>query len=540
MLRIFKTKRHFCQQTDLKNTKKYFPNFIRQGIKISSIIFVSSLLLGIPHTNIQAVTSIKYADLNGDGQVNSIDFGTFRMYMLGMIDEFPITDGNKIADLNDDTQVNSLDYALLRMYLLGMIDNFPVEATTDDINIPWDWAGVIGTGQSLAVGAEGLPALTTTQPYNNLKISLENEAIPPLAPNNSKFKMVPCVEPLRIYGFWTPGPYPGNIFGETPHSVMANQITYMVRSNFDKDYITAQTCVGESGQGIDALRKGAVDTGSVGRAYAATLFEVSAIKRIASESGKTYGVGAITITHGERDSGNTSYESELHKLWSDYNTDLKAITGQIQNIPLFVAQMHSCGSSGTSAALLAQWHANEDYLGDIIAIPNYQNNYAPDAVHLTAHGYQQLGEQYARVYYQKVVLGNDWQPLKPTNVKRNEKVITVAFHVPTAPLVWDTKFPAPNQSVNEWKNGKGFEVYTQSKKITISSVEISGSSVLITCADELPSSGLKVAYAFTGSGSKRTNGTYRWGQLIDSDKFLGSTTEMVHPNYCVSFELDVP
>ena len=505
-------------------------------------MFLSTLALGIPQNNYTqaASTTFKYADLNGDGNVNSIDFGTFRMYMLGMIDKFPAADGNKAADLNGDGQVNSLDYALLRMYLLGMIDKFPAESTTSDLNIPWDWAGVIGTGQSLAVGAEGLPALTTTQPYNNLKISLESEAIPPLNPNNSKFKMVPCVEPLRIYGFWTPGPYPGNIFGETPHSALANQITYMVRTNWDKDYITAQTCVGESGQGIDALRKGAVDTGSMGRAYAATLFEVSAIKRLAAESGKTYGVGAITITHGERDSGNTNYENELHTLWSNYNTDLKAITGQSQSIPLFVAQMHSCGASGTSAALLAQWRANKDYPDDIITIPNYQNNYAPDAVHLTASGYRQLGEQYARVYYNKLVLDSDWQPLKPTNVKRDGRVITVDFHVPTAPLVWDTKLPAPNQNVSQWKNGKGFEVYTQSGKIAISSVEISGSSVKITCASDLPTSGVKVAYAFTGSGEKRTNGTYRWGQLIDSDKFVGSTTGITHPNYCVSFELDVP
>ena len=52
------------------------------------------------------------------------------------------------------------------------------------------------------------------------------------------------------------------------------------------------TVVGESGQGIVALQKDQGDagaTGSTGRAYAATLFEVSAITRLAQKAGKSYG-----------------------------------------------------------------------------------------------------------------------------------------------------------------------------------------------------------------------------------------------------------
>src|SRR5580700_10711089 len=39
------------------------------------------------------------------------------------------------------------------------------------VNVPWDWSGIIGTGQSLSVGARGLPVLSTNQPYHNLKLS---------------------------------------------------------------------------------------------------------------------------------------------------------------------------------------------------------------------------------------------------------------------------------------------------------------------------------------------------------------------------------
>ena len=35
---------------------------------------------------------------------------------------------------------------------------------------PYDWVGVIGTGQSLSVGCGSTAAINTTQPYHNLKL----------------------------------------------------------------------------------------------------------------------------------------------------------------------------------------------------------------------------------------------------------------------------------------------------------------------------------------------------------------------------------
>jgi len=64
-------------------------------------------------------------DLNGDGNVNSIDFGYFRMYLLGTIKDFPIENDLKAADLNGDGNINSIDYGYFRMYLLGTIKEFP-------------------------------------------------------------------------------------------------------------------------------------------------------------------------------------------------------------------------------------------------------------------------------------------------------------------------------------------------------------------------------------------------------------------------------
>jgi hypothetical protein len=259
----------------------------------------------------------------------------------------------------------------------------------------WNWNGIVGTGQSLAVGTT--PITSTTQPYNNLKLSLGGATVPPWEPANDAFSMVPLVEPIRTGQSGYPAPYPGNIWGETPHSAMANQITFLVKSaSPDGDYVTVHTVVGESGQGITVLKKQTGDTtGTTGRAYAATLFEAAAITRLAQAAGKTYGIGGIVMTHGETDSGSSTYQAELIQLLSDYNADLAAINGD---------------------------------------------------------------------------------------------------------------------------------------------------SVEVTAGADLPASGLMVGYAMSSQGVQMKTASLgvRWGQLRDSDPFVGSTSGQPHPNYCVSFELPVP
>ena len=196
---------------------------------------------------------------------------------------------------------------------------------------PWDWVGVVGTGQSLSVGDP--PIISTTQPYHNLKLSLGSAIVPgaganPWDPTIPGLSMVPLVEPIRTLATGYPAPYPANVYGETPHSSMANQITALLKAASPAaDYITVHTVVGESGQGIVALNPQAGSTtGTIGRAYAATLFEAAAITRLAKAAGKTYGIGVIVMTHGETDSGSSTYKNDLIQLLGKYNNDLAAIT----------------------------------------------------------------------------------------------------------------------------------------------------------------------------------------------------------------------
>ncbi|MEN2775704.1 dockerin type I repeat-containing protein [Acetivibrio clariflavus] len=73
------------------------------------------------------VPTIKYGDVNCDGNIDSIDYALMKSYLLGMINKFPVENGLIAADLNGDGSFNSIDFAILKSYLLGMIKVFPAE-----------------------------------------------------------------------------------------------------------------------------------------------------------------------------------------------------------------------------------------------------------------------------------------------------------------------------------------------------------------------------------------------------------------------------
>jgi hypothetical protein len=412
--------------------------------------------------------------------------------------------------------------------------------TLVEIKPAWDYNGIIGTGQNLSVG--NTPVISKTQPYNNLMLSLGAATVPPWDPNVSGLSLVPLVELKNQVNY--PAPYPLNRFGETPHSAMANQLSAVVKWSSNTDFVSVHTVVGESGQGMVALSKRiGDDIGESGRAYSATLFEVGAIAKLAQAAGKTYGVGAILMTHGETDSGSSSYETELIQLLSDYNTDIPAITGQSSKIPMFISQQFAFPSDSGKRPIstLVQWQLGVTHPGDFVCTgPKYQYPGHGDGTHLSTEGYQMLGEKYAQVYYERVLIGNDWQPLQPISASRDGRIVTVKFHVPVPPLIWDETFPEPVTS--SWPKGKGFELRRANSVYSIESVEIVEDSVKITAGVDLPETGLIVGYAMSSTGTQMTNASkaYRWGLLRDSDPYVGTTTVKPNPNYCVAFDLTVP
>ncbi|OPZ88227.1 MAG: Endoglucanase E precursor [Firmicutes bacterium ADurb.Bin419] len=65
--------------------------------------------------------------MDGNGNVNSIDLGYMKQFLLGMIKDFPAERGMLAADVDDNDEVNSIDFGLMRQYFLGIIKEFPCQ-----------------------------------------------------------------------------------------------------------------------------------------------------------------------------------------------------------------------------------------------------------------------------------------------------------------------------------------------------------------------------------------------------------------------------
>lgn len=88
-----------------------------------SWIFIVVFVLTLLSSKSMFSFAIQYGDINSDGSVNSLDFGLYRLYLLGSYEIKNTT----VADLNGDGSVDSIDFGALRKYLLGFISSFPVE-----------------------------------------------------------------------------------------------------------------------------------------------------------------------------------------------------------------------------------------------------------------------------------------------------------------------------------------------------------------------------------------------------------------------------
>jgi hypothetical protein len=152
---------------------------------------------------------------------------------------------------------------------------------------------------------------------------------------------------------------------------------------------------------------------------------------------------------------------------------------------------------------------------------------------MTAASYRWLGEYYAKAYVAVVVERRRWRPLSPASATRSGAVITLRFHVPVAPLVFDTT------RVSDPGN-YGFEYTDDSSPPAISSVAIEAPNIVrVTLAGTPTGANKKIRYAYTGTidaDAGPTTGAR--GNLRDSDGTISRSGNELF-NWCVHFSMDV-
>jgi hypothetical protein len=359
---------------------------------------------------------------------------------------------------------------------------------------------ILSTGQSLSLGYDGAPALSTTQPFSNKMLNGSNV-------------LVPLLE--------------GGL--ETPSSAMANGITNLSNNTY-------QIAITRNGVGSTAyagLKKGTDP-------YNNGLNQVSLVKSGAVSLGKVSRVAAISNIHGETDhsQGNAAYyESYLNEWQSDYENDIKGITGQSGIIPMFIDQISSFTGAGSanSAIPAAQLAASENNSQKIIMVgPKYYYNYAT-VYHLNNLSYKWLGEYHAKVIKKVVFDRETWKPLSPDLVERNENIVYAKFHVPVGSLVFDT-------DLVKFKNNYGFEYFDDGSSSSISSVEIINTdTVKITLNSAPTGNNQRLRYAYSGTPTSKPgaqiDGSAR-GNLRDTDPAISLSGNTLY-DWSVQFDKSI-
>ncbi len=361
---------------------------------------------------------------------------------------------------------------------------------------------VLGTGQSLASGVGGAPPLSVVQPYGNRMF-----ATGALAGASGLTSFVPLVE--RDV--------------ETMSTRFASAVTGAARAAGGQHDLLVSVHA-QGGAPYRLMKKGTAP-------YAVSIAQATAAAARARDLALPYDVTAVTSADGGGDHVdlNPHLADDLAEWQHDFETDLRAITGQTAPIPLFVTQYSSWTEYAvTSPIPLAQLRAHVEHPGQVIAVgPRYPFLYGPDGVHLTNEGYRGMGEYYARAYRRVVVERGTWEPLRPTSITRVGAVITARFLVPAPPLVLDTTLAATASAM-------GFEYADDGPSPSITAVAITASdTVTITLAAEPTATNRRLRYAYTGIlGAHAGLQTGAHGNLHDSDQGP--------PNWCVHFDEAVP
>lgn len=286
------------------------------------------------------------------------------------------------------------------------------------------------------------------------------------------------------------------------------------------------------GKNYDALKKGG--TSGVYEQVLAQAASIFAARSLAIYKG-------VSCIHGEQDGldNNTSYAVDLAEWQDDLETDLKAVTGQTDDIHMFICQVGSASGYGYTSGIasvafpsqLQQLVAHKSNSKIHLVCPKYQLDYY-DHSHITNNAQRVLGEYYAKAFA-VVEAGGTWEPLRPTAIIGAGSTVTITFTGRVGDLVFDT-------TLVEAATNYGF-AYKDDSSRTITNVQIVNNQVVITLSGTIGANPL-VSYAYNngaGGAANQIAGLGARGNLRDSDTAVSAFDGARLYNWCVIFRESV-
>lgn len=322
-------------------------------------------------------------------------------------------------------------------------------------------------GQSLSHGNDGQPALSVTQPYNNL-----------MAGGGLKQYAVTTTAAL-IEDNLDEGGVSGGVLGETGVAAGLNHFVRLAALNCGIDparLIMFGGATGVSGKTIGQLSR-----------YSTSYFEprlmtpIRSVRDIADAAGKSFRVPYVTYFQGEADAqlGQSFdyYYGFLLKLWREIDAAVRiAIPEQEYPVHLLINQQGFDATSGGLGTMTAQAAAarNSPYIH--MVSPIYHLPRSEDAIHSINIGYIRLGHLAGRAAHQLATIidpdtgqvlkgGRKPDCLMPLSVTADGTTAWAKFRVPTRPIVIDTTTLA---SVT----GRGFKITDDTGTLTLSDIQV--------------------------------------------------------------------
>lgn len=260
--------------------------------------------------------------------------------------------------------------------------------------------------------------------------------------------------------------------------------------------------------------------------YNKFIAEIAHARHEAKRRGWEFYVPAVCWMQGESDIveyPDYDYKEYFHRMYNDLNTDIKAVTGQKDDIRIISYQTttvtkglkykpnHYEGVEGRTPT--AQMELIRDDSLIWASGPTYPYDFVNESLHIDAVGQKSIGLLAAKSAMG--ILRNEKRNigLVPIKYEVDGNDIRILFNVPEPPLCFDT--------INVRKaDNYGFNVIRKDDTDIISDVLIEQNTVVVKCTES--PSGCKLRYGINGDFLKggRVNGSR--GNLRDSQSPLSS------------------